>query len=127
MVPASTLTYGSIFIIVTECPLAFSKVPSDAAVIPFPSPDTTPPVTNTNFGMLKTSNNKEEGASRYSSSGSSGSSTISDSSSSSSSSRTRSSATSATSKTSSMVSVSSSFRNLSTSLGFSPVLCSITL
>ena len=49
MVPGSILIYGSNFCIVTEKPRAFNKRPNDAAVIPFPSPETTPPVTNTYF------------------------------------------------------------------------------
>ena len=32
---------------VTEKPRALSSLPKDAAVIPFPKPETTPPVTNT--------------------------------------------------------------------------------
>ena len=34
---------------VTEKPRALSSLPKDAAVIPFPKPETTPPVTNTYF------------------------------------------------------------------------------
>jgi len=34
---------------VTRKPLAFSSVPSDAAAIPFPSDDTTPPVKKMNL------------------------------------------------------------------------------
>ena len=41
--------YGSNFCIVTLNPRAFNNLPNDAAVIPFPSPETTPPVTNTYF------------------------------------------------------------------------------
>jgi hypothetical protein len=40
---------------VTLYPRAFNKRPSDAAVIPFPSPDTTPPVTNTYFTAIVSS------------------------------------------------------------------------
>jgi len=39
------LMYGSNFCFVTRNPDAFSNLASDAAVMPFPSPDTTPPVT----------------------------------------------------------------------------------
>src|SRR6478752_804722 len=45
MVPGSTLMYGSSFIIVTRRPRASRIAASDAAVIPLPSEDTTPPVT----------------------------------------------------------------------------------
>ncbi len=41
------LIYGSNFCMVTLNPRALSKRPKEAAVIPFPRPDTTPPVTNT--------------------------------------------------------------------------------
>ena len=41
--------YGSNFCIDTFKPLFFNSLPNDAAVIPFPSEDTTPPVTNTYF------------------------------------------------------------------------------
>src|SRR5438552_4768193 len=50
MVPGSTLRYGSIFSEATESPRATRMRPSDAAVMPFPSEEVTPPVTNTNFG-----------------------------------------------------------------------------
>ena len=36
-------------------PLCFNILPKDAAVKPFPRPDTTPPVTNMNFAILFTS------------------------------------------------------------------------
>ena len=49
MVPGSTLMYGSNFCAATLRPRDFSNRPKDAAVIPFPSPDTTPPVTNIYF------------------------------------------------------------------------------
>ena len=49
------LIYGSNFCIVTEKPRAFSRRPSDAAVIPFPSPETTPPVTKTYFTGISSS------------------------------------------------------------------------
>src|SRR5699024_12554917 len=45
IVPGSTFKYGSNFWIVTFKPRFFNKRPSDAAVIPLPSDDTTPPVT----------------------------------------------------------------------------------
>ena len=37
--------YGSNYCIVTLTPLDFKSLPREAAVIPFPNPDTTPPVT----------------------------------------------------------------------------------
>src|SRR3954471_6325520 len=49
IVPGSTLMYGSNFWTCTFSPRAFSSRPSDAAVIPFPSDETTPPVTKTYF------------------------------------------------------------------------------
>src|SRR5207342_1672473 len=49
IVPGSTFRYGSNFCALTERPRAFRSRPSDAATIPFPSADTTPPVTNTNL------------------------------------------------------------------------------
>jgi len=45
MVPGSTLMYGSSFIIVTFRPRASRIEASDAAAMPLPSEDTTPPVT----------------------------------------------------------------------------------
>src|SRR6185437_2373508 len=45
MVPGSTLMYGSNFIMVTRSPRSTSNRPSDAAAMPLPSEDTTPPVT----------------------------------------------------------------------------------
>src|SRR5581483_5123628 len=50
IVPGSTLRYGSNFWSWTRRPRAFSRRPSDAATMPFPSAETTPPVTNTYFG-----------------------------------------------------------------------------
>src|SRR5689334_4028724 len=50
MVPGSTLRYGSNFWSWTRNPRALSSRPSDAATIPFPRADTTPPVTKTYFG-----------------------------------------------------------------------------
>src|SRR3954453_2426965 len=50
IVPGSTFRYGSNFCSCTRRPRAFSRRPSDAATIPFPSADTTPPVTKTYFG-----------------------------------------------------------------------------
>lgn len=43
---------------VTLYPLDFNKRPRDAAVIPFPKPDTTPPVTNTYFTGINFPPNK---------------------------------------------------------------------
>src|SRR5437899_7627397 len=50
IVPGSTFRYGSNFWSWTRRPRAFSSRPSDAATIPLPSAETTPPVTNTYFG-----------------------------------------------------------------------------
>src|SRR5579885_3062116 len=47
IVPGSTLMYGSNFCICTFRPRAFSRRPREAAVIPLPSEETTPPVTKT--------------------------------------------------------------------------------
>src|SRR3954471_17466569 len=50
IVPGSTLRYGSNFWSWTFRPRDFSRRPSDAATIPFPSAETTPPVTKTYLG-----------------------------------------------------------------------------
>src|SRR4051795_1892772 len=50
IVPGSTLRYGSNFWSWTRRPRAFSNLPSEAATIPFPSAETTPPVTKTYLG-----------------------------------------------------------------------------
>src|SRR2546423_752047 len=50
IVPGSTLRYGSNFWSWTRSPRALSNRPSEAATIPFPSAETTPPVTKTYFG-----------------------------------------------------------------------------
>src|SRR5436190_467003 len=50
IVPGSTFRYGSNFWSCTRSPRAFSRRPSEAATIPFPSAETTPPVTKTYFG-----------------------------------------------------------------------------
>src|SRR6476661_4115975 len=50
MVPGSTLRYGSNFWSWTRRPRALSRRPSEAATIPFPRAETTPPVTKTYFG-----------------------------------------------------------------------------
>src|SRR5215217_6141539 len=55
MVPGSTLTYGSSFWSATRSPRALNSRPSEAVVIPLPSPEATPPVTKTNFGCFCTS------------------------------------------------------------------------
>src|SRR3954452_3495991 len=47
IVPGSTFRYGSNFWTSTFRPRAFSSRPRDAAVMPFPRDDTTPPVTKT--------------------------------------------------------------------------------
>src|SRR3954447_1523235 len=50
IVPGSTFRYGSNFWSCTRSPRAFSRRPSEAATIPFPRAETTPPVTKTYFG-----------------------------------------------------------------------------
>src|SRR3954465_10615607 len=50
IVPGSTFRYGSNFWSCTRRPRAFSRRPSDAATIPLPSAETTPPVTKTYLG-----------------------------------------------------------------------------
>src|SRR3954452_8435522 len=50
IVPGSTFRYGSNFCSCTFNPRAFSRRPSDAATIPLPSAETTPPVTKTYLG-----------------------------------------------------------------------------
>src|ERR1022692_965515 len=47
MVPGSTLRYGSNFCNVTRNPRLSSRHPMEAAAMPFPNDETTPPVTNT--------------------------------------------------------------------------------
>src|SRR5919109_2667029 len=49
IVPGSTFRYGSNFCTCTRSPRAFNRRPSEAAVIPLPSDETTPPVTKTYF------------------------------------------------------------------------------
>src|SRR5881227_2003738 len=50
IVPGSTFRYGSNFWSWMRRPRALSSRPSDAATMPLPSADTTPPVTKTYFG-----------------------------------------------------------------------------
>ena len=52
MVPGSMLMYGSNFCMVTLYPRAFKSLPREAAVIPLPRPDTTPPVTKMYFTAI---------------------------------------------------------------------------
>src|SRR5438477_5622652 len=52
MVPGSTLRYGSSFWRETERCRAFRMFPIEAAVIPLPREETTPPVTKTYFDMV---------------------------------------------------------------------------
>src|SRR6185369_16011681 len=52
MVPGSMFRYGSSFWIVTRNPRDLSSRPSDADAIPFPSDDTTPPVTTMIFAIV---------------------------------------------------------------------------
>src|SRR6476646_10757367 len=49
MVPGSTLMYGSNFCSATLYPWSSRRRPMDAAASPFPSEDTTPPVTKMYF------------------------------------------------------------------------------
>src|SRR5919199_2812260 len=49
IVPGSTFRYGSNFCAWTVRPRALSSRPSEAATMPLPSPETTPPVTKTYF------------------------------------------------------------------------------
>src|SRR5215216_910706 len=49
IVPGSTFRYGSNFCACVVRPRAFSRRPRDAATIPLPRPETTPPVTKTYF------------------------------------------------------------------------------
>jgi hypothetical protein len=51
MVPGSTFRYGSSFWRETLRWRAFRMFPIDAAVMPFPSEETTPPVTKTYFDI----------------------------------------------------------------------------
>src|SRR5271170_5834156 len=50
IVPASKLRYGSTFTQVTFREESWSNLASEDVVIPLPSPDITPPVTNTYLG-----------------------------------------------------------------------------
>ncbi len=52
IVPGSTLRYGSNFCSCTFSPRAFRRRPSDEAVMPLPSDETTPPVTKTYFVLM---------------------------------------------------------------------------
>src|SRR5207237_4247185 len=49
IVPGSTLMYGSSLRLVTRTPREARIAASDAAAMPFPSEETTPPVTKTNL------------------------------------------------------------------------------
>src|SRR5215831_6184312 len=51
IVPGSTLMYGSSLRLVTRMPREARMAARDAAAMPFPSEETTPPVTNTNLVM----------------------------------------------------------------------------
>src|SRR6185503_15840210 len=51
MVPGSTLMYGSSLTIAIFRPRASRMAPSDAAAMPFPNEETTPPVVNTYLVM----------------------------------------------------------------------------
>src|SRR3989344_955933 len=51
IVPASTLRYGSIFTQVVLYPLDFKILAVEAAAIPLPMPDITPPITKINLGL----------------------------------------------------------------------------
>src|ERR1039457_4763783 len=52
MVPGSTLRYGSHFWHVTFNPRLSSRHPMEAAAMPFPSEETTPPVTKIYLAIL---------------------------------------------------------------------------
>src|SRR5262249_30109449 len=52
MVPGSTFRYGSSLTIVVVMFLALSRRPSEAATIPLPREETTPPVTNTYLVLI---------------------------------------------------------------------------
>jgi len=60
MVPGSTFKYGSILIIVTLSPLDSRSAPKEAAAIPFPWDETTPPVINTNLVKKTPTNNIDD-------------------------------------------------------------------
>src|SRR5579863_9490048 len=51
MVPGSTLRYGSNFCNVTRSPRLSSRHPIDAAAMPLPKDETTPPVTKMNLAI----------------------------------------------------------------------------
>jgi hypothetical protein len=53
MVPGSMFKYGSNLIASTSKPEFFKSRPIDAVVIPFPRPETTPPVTKMNLDTYK--------------------------------------------------------------------------
>src|SRR6185369_10892977 len=53
MVPGSTLIYGSSFTIAIFRPRASRMAPSEAAAMPFPNEETTPPVVNTYLVMKR--------------------------------------------------------------------------
>src|SRR6187200_2789017 len=61
IVPGSTFRYGSNFCAETERPRAFNRRPREAATMPFPSAETTPPVTNT---YLATGSHRSRAAGR---------------------------------------------------------------
>src|SRR5690242_21917400 len=52
MVPGSTLMYGSNFWIVTLRPRSTRSLPNEAAAMPLPRDETTPPVTKMYFVLL---------------------------------------------------------------------------
>ena len=52
MVPGSTFRYGSSFWTFTRRPRCFSRRPREAAVMPLPRPETTPPVTKMYFTAM---------------------------------------------------------------------------
>src|SRR6516165_1780704 len=53
MVPGSTFRYGSHFCKVTLKPRLSSRQPIEEAATPFPSEETTPPVTKIYFGAIR--------------------------------------------------------------------------
>src|SRR6266850_1963855 len=54
MVPGSTLMYGSSLMLVTRMPRDSRIAAREAAAMPFPNEETTPPVTKTYFAIYPT-------------------------------------------------------------------------
>src|ERR671924_360123 len=62
IVPGSTFRYGSNFCTWTLRPRALRSRPSEAATMPFPRPETTPPVTGMRFAGRRQARSAERGA-----------------------------------------------------------------